>query len=67
VGWIVSKGAIDRSLWDAQWLAPYHRTEPLGFVIRTGASILLFLPRSNARFRERRGARLAMAAEAGSS
>lgn len=57
IGWIISKVAIDRPLWDGQLLAPIHRIEPLGAAIRTGASILLFLPRSNTWFRERQRAR----------
>ena len=55
--WIFYRLTIDRSLWDSELLAPYYRIEPLGVAIKTGALTLLFLPRSNAWFRERQGAR----------
>ena len=55
--WVCFRIAVDQAHWAGQLLAPYHRLEPLGVAIKTGALTLLFLPRSNHWFRERQGAR----------
>ena len=57
VGWIVSSAALGGGLPVPKSAAPYEFIAPIGFVIRTLAVCLLFLPQSNVWFRAMRHTR----------